>query len=310
MEDAPKVKAGRFFAEFAVRMVAFWIDLFVIAFVSQVIKDHVLVPVGLGTDGIGAVVPFVGFLYFVASWASPLRATPVQWLFRIRVVSPVGETLSPLRASLRAMALFGLFFATFLFLGALGSAFYGALALAGYAALFLAAVTPNRQAAHDLLAGSVVVNKAAVKSFHEIDAQRRPTVLKMIIDGLIFAAPVIAMLFVADMQRQRDLVYRTNYALAATQDLKTAVSLYQAAEQRWPGNALQLGTATRGDYPDGGFYELEENGVIRISFEVKPELVSGTIVQTPRISEDGVTWECHQEGHISPSHLPSACREK
>ncbi len=38
------------------------------------------------------------------------------------------------------------------------------VALAGFALLFLAAITPNRQAAHDLLAHSLVVNRKALKS--------------------------------------------------------------------------------------------------------------------------------------------------
>ena len=41
--------------------------------------------------------------------------------------------------------------------------------------------------------------------------------------------------------------------------------------------------AAKQDYPDGGYYELEEDGVIRIRFTVKPELKKGSIILSPRL---------------------------
>lgn len=310
MEGVKRIRPGRFFAEFSVRMVVFWLDLLVIVIVSQIIKDHVLVPASLSVDGIGAVFPFVGFFYFVASWSSLMRATPVQWLFGMRIVNSRGSTLRPFRASLRAAGLIGLFFVTFTFFGSLDSPLFAGLALAGYAALFLAAVTPNRQAAHDLLADSVVVNKAAIKAFDEIAIQRRPSIWKMIGDGLVLAVPLVALLIAAQVHQQRDLVYRTSYAVGQTQGLKSAVRVFYGAEQRWPENERELGAATRGDYRDGGYYELEGDGVIRISFEVKAELVRGQIILSPSIGEEGVSWECRQEGDIQQNFLPVACRDR
>lgn len=259
MEGAPRIKSGRFFAEFSVRMFVFWLDLIAVLITSQIIRDYVLAPAGLSFNGIGAIVPFVGFFYFVASWSSPMRATPVQWLFGMRIVDSSGDTLSPLHASLRAAALFGLFFATFTFFGALDSPYFAALALAGYAALFL---------------------------------------------------PAAMFLFVAQMHQQRDLLYRTSYAIEQTQDLKSAVAVIYDIEQRWPDDEIELGLDTRGDYPDGGYYELEADGVIRISFEVKSDLVKGQIILSPVTGAEGVSWECHQEGEIQRKYLPSTCRDR
>ena len=309
MTDTPRIKPGRFFAEFAVRMFAFWLDLMLVMVLSHLVAVQVIERLGFDLDGFGAVLPFVAFLYFMGAWSSPLRATPVQWLFRMRIVDKQGETLSPARASIRAAALFGLFFACFVMLGALASPYLIALAILAYAGLYLAAVTRHRQAVHDLLAGSVVVNKTALRAFDELELQNRPSAWKMIGDAIVLIVPVCMLLFVAQTQQQRDMMYRTGYAVQQTKVLRTAIEVFHELENRWPTTEAELGVPVRGDYPDGGYYELEEDGVIRIRFEVKPELVRGSILQTPLLGEQGITWRCHQEGRIHRSHLPSACRD-
>ncbi len=310
MADTPASPPRRFFAEFGVRMVAFWFDLFLVAFASQVLKDYALAPAGLSFQGVGPLIPVVGFLYFTLCWLSPLRASLFQWLLGMRVVDKQGDGLRPVRAAVRAAALLALFFAAFAVLGELADALYIGLAIAALVALYLAAVTLHRQAAHDLLAGSVVVNKRALRAFDAFGSQPPPSIWKKLSDALLFAVPVIFLLFVADMHRQRDLVYRTSYAVDQTARLKVAISEFYEYEQRWPEHEAELGAVARGDYPDGGFYELDANGVIRISFEVKPELVRGQIIISPVAGEEGVSWGCHQEGDIRQHHLPAGCRDR
>ena len=104
---APTQTAKSLFAEFAVRLFALGIDFFAAIFIATALKDHVLVPSGLRIADNNPVVVAVAFLYFVASWVSPLRATPAQLLFGMRVVSLTGETLTLGRAVVRAAALAG-----------------------------------------------------------------------------------------------------------------------------------------------------------------------------------------------------------
>lgn len=51
-------------------------------------------------------------------------------------------------------------------------------------------------------------------------------------------------------------------------------SFYEEFE-RWPSDANDSDIDSNGHYPDGGTYALEEAGVIRIQFTVKPELIRG-----------------------------------
>ena len=238
---APTQTAKSLFAEFAVRLFALGIDFFAAIFIATALKDHVLVPSGLRIADNNPVVVAVAFLYFVASWVSPLRATPAQLLFGMRVVSLTGETLTLGRAVVRAAALAGLIAAAFLIFEAPPDPLLLAVSLVAYALVFLAAVMPNRQ--------------------------------------------------------------------AAVNGLKTVVAVYHEELSEWPDNEIELGAPTREDYPDGGYYELEKNGVIRIRFTVIPDLVKGTIVASPKMGEGGVTWECHSEGDIARNHLPAACRD-
>jgi len=311
------------FADFGVRIFALFVDFIVVIFAAAAVRDHVLVPIGLSNDQDGLVVLGVVFLYFIGFWVSPLRATPGQLMTGIRVVSVAVETLRPLQAIIRSAALAGLVAGAFLVLEVPPKALHASGALLAYALVFLAAVTPNRQGAHDWLAQSIVVNRKTLNSSElreqlaahlaDVDPatlhKRRPTVLRMIGDAIGLAVPIFVLFNVAQMQHDRDLVYRTNYAYWEIVDLKTAVSVYRDVHGKWPDLGSDLGVPSRADYPDGGYYELEDDGVIHIHFTVLPDLVKGNIVVRPVAGTDGVTWECHQEGDIARNHLPAECRE-
>ena len=95
--------AKTLFAEFGVRMGAVALDLFIPVFVANTI--------GLTIIDRQATTLAVMLLYFSLFWSSPMRATPVQYLFGMRVVDEMGETLSLRRAILRGVILIGLSFA-------------------------------------------------------------------------------------------------------------------------------------------------------------------------------------------------------
>ena len=311
------------FAEFAIRIFALFIDFIVVLFVATAVDDHVLVPLGLAPDHNGVVMLAVVFLYFIASWISPLRATPGQLLGDVRVVSLSLETLTLPRAVLRSLVLAGLIAGAFLIFERPRPLLLSATLLT-YALVFLAAVTPNRQAAHDWLAKSIVVNRKTLKSTelrekliaHLSDndpatfKERRPTILSMIVDAIGLAAPVFILINVSHMQFQRELIYRTSYAYSETHDIRTAIALHYLEFTAWPGADGELDVPTRADYPDGGYYELEEGGVVRIHFTVIPDLTKGTIVLTPAANDGDITWECRAEGDIARNHLPAMCRDR
>ena len=311
------------FAEFGVRMFAVGLDFFLLSVLLAAVNDHVLDPMGLGTVHAFPLVFVVMWLYFALCWTSPLRATPAQFLLGMRVVDEAGETLSPRRALVRSLILVALLAAAVSLARAPGNPAFGVLSLAAIALVYLAIVTPNRQAAHDLLVRSIVVNRKALASAdrreqllqHVSDGnpatrgRRRPSLLRIVADTLVLSLPAFAIWITAQAHYDMDLRQRTSYALSAVEGLKTAVATYYEDYSRWPNKASDLGRDTRGDYPDGGYYELEDNGAIRIRFTVKPELMKGSIVLTPGLDGKRMTWICRPQGSIARNHLPGFCRE-
>ncbi len=315
--------AKTLFAEFGVRMAGVGLDLYIAVLIAEVVLVNVIEAIGLTVTDRRPIVFAVFLLYFSVFWSSPLRATPAQLLFGMRVVDEMGERLSLGRAVVRGGLLIGLFAAAMTIVGIPSTPYLSVVALVGYPLLFLAALTPNRQAGHDFLVHSLVVKKTALKSperlaqlrEHVSDRdpvsrkQRRPTVLSIVENMLVLAIPVIVLLTFSQVGHDRNLRSRTSYAVEAVTGLKNAVEEYYAYYTRWPTKESQLGVATRVDYPDGGYYELEDDGVIRIRFTVKPALKKGSIVVSPTVEEDRITWECHADGDFAKKYLIASCRE-
>ena len=103
------------------------------------------------------------------------------------------------------------------------------------------------------------------------------------------------------------LRHRVGYAVGQTAMLKAHVQEYYLDVRRWPTKGSDLGAATRVEFPDGGYYELEDDGVIRIHFTATPELMNGSVVLSPAVGKDGITWKCHADG-LWKGHMIAACR--
>ena len=315
--------ANPLFADFGVRMAGVGLDLFIVMFITEVVPVNVIEAIGLTVSDRRPINLAVFLLYCSVFWSSPLRATPAQLLFGMRVVDEMGERLSLGRAVVRGVLLIGLFAAAMTILGIPSTPYLGVVALVGYSLLFLAALTPNRQAGHDLLVHSLVVNKTALKSRerlaqlreHVSDSdpvsrkQRRPSVKSIVENMIVLVIPVIVLLVFAQVGHDRNLRSRIGYAVGEVAMLKIAVEEYYAYYTRWPTKEGELGVATRVNYPDGGYYELEDDGVIRIRFTVKSALKKGSIVVSPTVEEDRITWECHADGDFAKKHLIAGCRE-
>ena len=139
--------------------------------------------------------------------------------------------------------------------------------------------------------------------------QRRPSVLSIAGNLFVLGIPVFAIYSMGKIGYDREMSSWTGYELSAVFELQTAVEEFYAERTRWPANDSALGAATKGHYPDGGYYELEDHGVIRIHFTVKPDLMKGLIVLNPSLEDDVIVWKCRSDGGISRVHLPEACRK-
>jgi uncharacterized RDD family membrane protein YckC len=316
-------KSKPLFADFGLRIVALTIDFIIVLFAATALKDHVLVPAGLAPGDNRPVMMAVMVLYFAVSWITPLRASPGQLVTDMRVVNASLETLTLPRAIIRSLALTGLIAGAFLIVEQPTNELFVLGALTAFVLVYLAAVTPNRQGGHDWIAKSVVVSRRTLRDVERREQlaahladddpatrkHRRPTIRRMIGDGIGLAVPFFVLMTASQVQYQRDLIYRTSYAYSETDDIRAAVALHYLESGEWPDASSELGMPTRADYPDGGFYQLEDDGVVRIHFTVISDLMKGTIVLSPVANADDITWECHAEGEIERHFLPGMCRD-
>jgi len=317
----PAIRPARLFADFGVRVAAILMDVLIVLLVTGVLHDHLQGPIGGAVDNRYLLVSNL-FLYFTAFWISPIRATPAQFLCGIRVVDDRIERLSLGAAAMRSAALVTLLAAASMVL-IVPLSYLSLVALVAYGLLFLAALTPYRRAGHDLLTRSLVVNRIAVKypmytqllrdlsddSDPDRKDQLRPAILSILGNLLILAVLLAIMMNVAMIAKNRDMLYRTGYAIGQVRGLKVAVEDFYAEHSYLPGPDQDLGIPNTTRYPAGGSYELERDGVIRIRFEVIPELRDGSILIKPVAGENGTTWQCRIEGQIQRSFLPAACRQ-
>ena len=323
MSPSPTPAVTKLFAEFGMRMAGGLIDCVIAIILAVSIQEHVFASIGLGSiDQRQTVFAFL-VLYFSVFWSSPLRATPAQLLFAMRVVDQSGETLDWRHALIRSVSLIGMLLAMTALFRMPSSSWFVLVSLMGFFLWLPAAVTPNRQSAHDFLAGSIVLNKMTLKKQERLDQLREhvsdndpstrmsriPSIVNIMGNVILLGVVVFGLLVVAPIAHERDLRYRTSYAVSETADMKIAVAEYQIEHSRWPDGDSDVGVEKRIGYPDGGYYELEDGGMIRIRFTVKPDLTRGSLVLSPRLRDSGIAWDCHAEGDIERNYLPAECRD-
>ena len=130
----------------------------------------------------------------------------------------------------------------------------------------------------------------------------------MVVDAVVLALPVFAMSVAIETSKQKNMYARMAYAMTETLDTRQRAQSWFEATGDWPKTEAELGRPLRHNYPAGGYYALEDNGVIRIQFEVRPELRNGSILLVPEIDNGELTWQCRSEGDIARRYLPSSCR--
>lgn len=315
----------KLFAEFGVRAAAVALDAFLALFVIWYLVDQVLSVAGTATLEPGPIIFFVLVLYCAVFWSSPMRATPVQFIFGMRVIDEFGNALKFQESLKRSIALLILLAAVVYILNFQSIPYAAFFALVPCALLWLAAITPHRQGVHDILAGSVVINRKATKSAEQ-QAQmrefladkdpvsrrcRRPTIYRMVTNAIVLAVPIFAITVAIQASNQMNVRSRMAYALSNVSHLKAAVTEYYLDTARWPRSEAEAGAPIRGVYPDGGGYQLEDRGIIRIYFSSNPSLVNVSLLLRPTENHaNTVYWDCFYDGEIAIGNLPAACREK
>ncbi len=107
-----RAEAKDLFAEFGIRMAAIAVDLGLAAYIATFLLDRIFTLLHGTVFDHWLVFGVILALYFASLWSSPMRATPAQFLFGMRVLDEKGETLSFQKALIRGAVLGGLIMAS------------------------------------------------------------------------------------------------------------------------------------------------------------------------------------------------------
>ena len=171
----PQLNEGPLFSSFSNRMVCTVFELFVVLLVSGFTIEAMLIPFGWEYADTHPLAIALLLVYFAGFWASPWGATPLQIAWGSRVVDREGRCLTLWRATVRSAFLVALIAGALCIYAAASEPYMGIITAISLGMLFLAALTTNRQAAHDFLVRSFVVRRAALRSTEGLDRLRAAT---------------------------------------------------------------------------------------------------------------------------------------
>lgn len=310
------------FVEFERRVAAAMIDVAIVFFFSiWLMSSSQALAAWLPTGR--PVLATIALLYFAVSWASPLSATPAQWALRFKIVSDSGSRLGIGRATFRAVLFIVGVLGVLIIVQVPEYPWTLVIVLPSFAAFCIALFTANRQGLHDLATRSVAVRNSSIRS--ESDraklqsflkentdsplAMKRPKTIKIVTAAVLVLVVSFGIYNAALVRYEMELRARISYAYAETSSLRDALEAEYRATEIWQRSAEVLGTPTQLDYPDGGYFALEDEGVVRIRFTKIPKLMRISLIIEPEWDGDTLTWNCRAEGDIASGVLPARCRD-
>lgn len=190
------------------------------------------------------------------------------------------------------------------------------IAIIGCFLLLIPVFHPRKQALHNILLGTLVLygdSKSNSDGKHlvaeEPNRWERASIVRSS-GELLFLLFFLGILHVGfSAIHDRNLISRTIYALNKTHDLKIQIEEFYLQYEHFPENDAEFGSIPQISFPDGGGARLEKDGVIRIWFDVLPELKNGNIWLSPDKPNDNqaMQWAC-TSNNIKKYWLPRTCR--
>jgi uncharacterized RDD family membrane protein YckC/type II secretory pathway pseudopilin PulG len=257
---------------------------------------------GKGEDSLanlaGAWVPLASVGLFVVYYAlmesSARQATLGKLALGIKVTGADGRRIGVGRALAR-------YFGKFISSAILGIGFM----MAGW--------TGRKQALHDMIAGTLVVDRNATPESLAAARGASPmpgwAIALIIVFGLLVPGGIVAAIAIPAYQ---DFVARAriNEAVIQARVAEVAVTMYRGKRQEWPASLDEVGVDAHDT--QGAFAvdrELLEGGVIALSFPGEPMLAGGRVLLSPHVDQAGAgsTWTCSARA-IRKSMLPVPCR--
>jgi uncharacterized RDD family membrane protein YckC/Tfp pilus assembly major pilin PilA len=224
--------------------------------------------------------------YYAGFHASASQATPGKMAFGIKVTGLQGERISLARA-------IGRYFATWI---------SSLLLCIGW---LLAGLTAKKQALHDMIAATLVVNGKAEPA--EVAAGGAPmpiTAGVWVLIALILVFPFFGgMVAAIAIPAYQDYTVRArvNQAVASTSTLRDEIA--QFLEKKQPVAPRNVDVSS----PYLQSIEVTDRGEISTRF-VSHVAGGGRLVWTPVVDASGsVTWKC-ASADIAPRYLPARCR--
>ena len=138
----PKATGGNprnFFVSFRNRMVCTVIEMFAIMFVVAQLRDA-MQSAGWPFADSRPMLACIVVLYFAVAWACPIGATPIQFLWGIRVVDYAGRPLRFWRALLRSASVVAITAGAFTVFRVLQEPYMAIVAIGAIGLFFVAAV--------------------------------------------------------------------------------------------------------------------------------------------------------------------------
>ena len=200
---------------------------------------------------------------------------------------------------------------------ALGRWFAAALSyLTLYVGFLMAAFTERKRALHDIVAGTLVVDRWAYTDQPE---RQKRDLSGCAIGGAIAVVILLAMLgiFAAiAISQYQEFTRRAQVseALSLMDGAKTAVAEYRLNHDAFPASNAEAGLAPPGDL--SGSYvsrvEVRRGGEILATFSSQPprkadKALDGTSLRVvPKLEDDAVHWEC-SSASIPKKSCPASC---
>ena len=255
----------------------------VILVIPNLVATYALPPDSVFTT---VAIVLIACAYYAGFHASQAQATPGKRAFGIKVTDLEGGRIGPGRAVLR-------YFATWLSTITLFIGF----AMAGF--------TKRRQALHDLLARTLVVNRAAGPGDVTAGGGVMPAtagvwIVAVFLVLLPFAGGIVAAIAIPAYQ---DYTVRAKLheVVAAAAPVRGEVESAMAGNRAIPAGRTSIAS------PHIRSVSVLPDGAIAIA--LAPDVVAGgRIFLTPTMEGNRtITWSCNAEG-IQPKYLPAQCR--
>jgi len=302
-------------ASIARRGLAFFIDLILCSLLAA--------GIGAGTQSIGINSPLPSWIYFtlfacyfIVLSSHRFNATLGMRISGLHVIRCNGKNQFVWQAVLHTISKFATFYAVISIAPASVKNEDLLIASLGVILLLIPVFHPKKHALHNILLGTQVIygDMPIVSNEQHIIIEDQQywaiaSIFKTLGEALfiLFFIGVLHIGFSAT--HNRDLIARTIYALNKTHDLKIQIEEFYLYHKHYAENKTELSEFSQIAFPDGGGARVEKDGVIRIWFDVLPELKNGNIWLTPNKPNDDqiMEWNCTSK-NIKKNWLPSTCR--